>query len=294
MALIDDLEAKQTRKREVSARFTKASLEALTAAEGPEEFDAAWKRVVENWETVLDRSQKVSDLRQAIRDLAVSGRLLAEAPTTGDASTRADGPFVIPARWRWAPLGDLAEGTAYGTSQKAHEECDGVPVLRMNNIQDARLDLSSLKYVPINTEKLDELMLAQGDLLFNRTNSRELVGKMAVFREPLPYTFASYLIRVRPKAALVLSEYVNLYFASGVCRRTQIEPHITEQTNQANFNGTKLKEITVPTPPLAEQKRIVAKFEQLMKLCDDLEAKLRRAEDRASKLVEAVVQEMVA
>jgi type I restriction enzyme S subunit len=164
----------------------------------------------------------------------------------------------------------------------------------MNNIQDGRLDLSTLKYVPFATEKIGELMLLPGDLLFNRTNSYELVGKMAVFREREPYTFASYLIRVRVHPSLAVPEYVNVYFGSSVCRRTQIEPYITRQTNQANFNGTKLKEILVPTPSVAEQQRIVAKVEHLMKLCDALEASLRRAEDQAAKLVEAVVQELVA
>src|SRR5690606_39112808 len=76
MALIDDLEAKQNRKRQVGARFTKASLEALTTAESPEEFDAAWKRLVENWETVLDRPEKVGELRLAAIDIASRGRLV--------------------------------------------------------------------------------------------------------------------------------------------------------------------------------------------------------------------------
>jgi type I restriction enzyme, S subunit len=137
-------------------------------------------------------------------------------------------------------------------------------------------------------------MLAPGDLLFNRTNSYELVGKMAVFSETAPYTFASYLIRVRLHEAKALPEYVSIYFGSSVCRRTQIDPHITQQTNQANFNGTKLKEIAVPTPSLEEQKRIVAKLDVLMKVCDELEAKLRHAEGRAAKLAEAAVRELVA
>ena len=115
---------------------------------------------------------------------------------------------------------------------------------------------------------------------------------MAVFREKTKHTFASYLIRVRLNN-LALPEYVNDFFGSLTCRVTQIEPNVTVQTNQANFNGTKLKDILVPVPPLAEQKRIVAKVDHLMKLCDELEAKLRRAEDRASRLVEAVVGEMV-
>jgi type I restriction enzyme S subunit len=98
-------------------------------------------------------------------------------------------------------LGEVIERTDYGTSQKAHQHPDGIPVLRMGNIQDGRIDLSALKFVPVEAEGLPDLLLAPGDLLFNRTNSFELVGKTAVFRETLPCTFASYLIRVRLTAS---------------------------------------------------------------------------------------------
>jgi len=293
MALCDELETRQIKKSESGIRLTKSVLQALTTAEGPEEFDSAWRRVVEHFDVIVDRAEKVEDLRGAIRDLAVSGRLLPSTGQKGNSATREDGAFAIPAQWEWMALGEMAIRTDYGTSQKAHEEPRGVAVIRMNNIQHGRLDLSSLKYVPSDTEKLNELTLMPGDLLFNRTNSYELVGKMAVFREGGEYTFASYLIRVRLDPALAIPEYVNLYFGSSVCRRTQIEPHITRQTNQANFNGTKLKDAAVPTPSIGEQKRIVAKVDQLMRLCDELETNLHRAEDRAAQLVAAVVEELL-
>ena len=298
MALIDQLEAKQNRKREVGARFTKASLEALTTAESPQEFTTAWTLIQSTWATILDNSSKVGEVRKAVLELAVRGQLLtptsdSTAISGSDVVSDAEVPFALPTGWRWMSLGDLATRVDYGTSEKAHTEIRGIPVIRMNNIQGGQLDLTVLKYVAENIDGMPDLLLAAGDLLFNRTNSFELVGKMAVFREAKKYTFASYLIRVRLNA-LAVPEYVNHYFGSWTCRTTQIEPNVTKQTNQANFNGTKLKGILVPLPPVAEQKRIVAKVEQLIKLCDALEAALRRSEDRAAKLVEAVVQEMVA
>lgn len=288
MALCDELQARQSSKRAIGTRLTKSTLEALTTADSPEEFDAAWQRSIANFDVLIDRQEKVADLRKTLRDLAVSGRLLKPQGTSAEESFRTDGPFAIPSRWEWCSLGALATQTDYGTSQKAHEEPTGVAILRMNNIQDGRLDLSSLKYVPPDTEKLDQLMLSNGDLLFNRTNSYELVGKMAVFCESEPYTFASYLIRIRLNRQLAVPEYINLYFASGVCRRTQLEPHITRQTNQANFNGTKLKDVAIPTPPVSEQMAIVARVEQLMKTCDALEVQLRQSERYAALASEAV------
>ncbi len=254
-----------------------AALKRVEAAVG-ESIDG-W-RFVEEFEVFADAAGSCKRLRGLVFDLAIQGRLSGEPSSdlgwTDTGGT--DGPATIPTNWRWVTLGDVTEATAYGTSQKAHVEPRGVPVLRMNNVQDGRLDTRSLKYVPEDTEGLSDLLLAPGDLLFNRTNSYELVGKMAVFRENGRWTFASYLIRVR------LSDqadpaYVNLYFGSSLCRSTQIEPYITKQTNQANFNGTKLKGVLVPLPPLAEQKRIVAKVDQLMGLIDELEAKQTKKRD---------------
>lgn len=288
MALCDELEAKQAKKRDTGARLTKSALDALTTAEGPEEFEAAWRRVVENFDVLTDRAEKVAEIRAAVRDLAVTGRLTVPWNLPAGTGYRTDGDVPVPESWAWRTLGELVVRTDYGTSQKAHEAADGIAVLRMNNIQDGKLSVDALKYVPADTENLDSLMLEPGDLLFNRTNSYELVGKMAVFRELGPFTFASYLIRARVDRTAAVPEYINIYFGSRVCRRTQIEPHITRQTNQANFNGTKLKDVSVPTPDVEEQMRIVTRVDELMALCDHLEAKLRRADDAASRAAAAM------
>ena len=222
----------------------------------------------------------IAQLRCLVLELAVRGHLVPQLaneqpPPIEVGADPFQLPFSLPLGWRWTSLDSLAVVTDYGTSQKAHLEPSGVPVVRMNNIQDGRLDLTALKYVPESTDGLPGLLLAPGDLLFNRTNSYELVGKMAVFRESRKFTFASYLIRIR-LGDRALPEYVSCWFGSPTCRDTQIEPNITRQTNQANFNGTKLRAVMVPLPPVAEQKRIVTKVNQLMALCDDLEAKQTR------------------
>src|SRR5205085_2877427 len=85
----------------------------------------------------------------------------------------------------------------YGTSAKTKELRDGIPVLRMGNIVDGRLRLENLRFLPESHVEFPELLLQKGDLLFNRTNSAELVGKTAVFKEAGRFSFASYLIRLR-------------------------------------------------------------------------------------------------
>jgi type I restriction enzyme S subunit len=104
-----------------------------------------------------------------------------------------------PEGWACATVEQVSWLVQYGSSAKTGEGNSGVPVLRMGNITaDGGLDLNDLKYLPSDHSEFPELFLQVGDLLFNRTNSPELVGKSAVYHgAPLPCSFASYLIRVR-------------------------------------------------------------------------------------------------
>jgi type I restriction enzyme S subunit len=165
----------------------------------------------------------------------------------------------------------------------------------MGNIVDGRLIDDNLKYVPSSIDDLPGLYLKTNDILFNRTNSYELVGKTGIYRgRDNSATFASYLIRIRFHDNLLFSEYFNLAMNSPYFRQTQIEPDISQQCGQANFNGTKLASTMVPVPPLAEQRRIVAKVDQLMALVDKLEAQIAESTTRAEKLMEAIVGELTA
>src|SRR5665213_3495987 len=101
-----------------------------------------------------------------------------------------DCPFPI------EPMKRSLARVQYGISERATEEPVGVPMLRMINIQDDTWDLSDLKYIQMTEKQMRPYLLQEGDILFNRTNSKELVGKCGVFNLPGEYVFASYLIRV--------------------------------------------------------------------------------------------------
>jgi len=199
----------------------------------------------------------------------------------------------LPNGWIWARVGDIAKVVEYGTSQKSHKEPNGVPMLRMGNIDEfGNLTLDNLKYVDEEIDGLPRLYLKDKDLLFNRTNSYELVGKMGLYHgEDDKYTFASYLIRVQLFHHLTSVEYLHNFINSENCRKVEIEPEITQQTNQANFNGTKLQHIRVPLPPLEEQKRIMEEVNRLFAWCDDLKEKLNRSEQTDQRLLEALVKQ---
>lgn len=97
-------------------------------------------------------------------------------------------------------IGDLLESAAYGTSEKSEPTGD-FPVLRMNNItRTGEIDLSELKYMNLDERERERYLVRAGDVLFNRTNSEELVGKTAIWRESRPMAYAGYLIRLRVNA----------------------------------------------------------------------------------------------
>jgi hypothetical protein len=198
--------------------------------------------------------------------------------------------FVVPMAWIWTRIGTCAAFSDYGTSCQTLDIDDGVPVLKMGDIQDGRVVLGYHKKVPATLDDLPGLFLQKFDLLYNRTNSAELVGKTGIFLgEDGRFTFASYLIRIRFLLDFVSPVYVNYVMNSPYFRETQIVPGLKQQCGQANVNGTKLRNMVIPLPPLAEQHRIVAKVDELMNLCDKLEVHLATSQTNQSRLLEATL-----
>ncbi|WP_312152016.1 restriction endonuclease subunit S [Pseudomonas sp.] len=164
---------------------------------------------------------------------------------------------TLPEGWVWASVDQLTVEQKYGSSSKTNEDPIGVPVLRMGNIQDGNLDLSNLKYLPVDHAEFPGLHLQDGDLLFNRTNSPELVGKTAVYRSQIsPCSFASYLISVRFSAGYI-PEIASAFINSAYGKRW-IKSVVVQQVGQANVNGSKLSGLAVPVPPFKEQQEIVS------------------------------------
>ncbi len=163
-------------------------------------------------------------------------------------------------KWKWQKLGDLCEGVEYGSSAKSRAE-GKVPVLRMGNIQDGRFDWENLAYSDNETE-IQKYLLKHNDVLFNRTNSPALVGKTAIYKSEVPAIFAGYLIRIRRKEDQLDADYLN-YFLNSKIAFDYGQTVVISSVNQANINGTKLKEYPIPVPPLKEQERIVAELDAL-------------------------------
>jgi type I restriction enzyme S subunit len=190
--------------------------------------------------------------------------------------------------WPQTTVAEVAGNVRYGTSAKTTENADGVPVLRMGNIFGGRLSFEKLKYLPASHDEFPDLLLEPGDLLFNRTNSAELVGKTAVYHGiPKPCSFASYLIRAR-----VCPDYnpdFLSYYLNSVHGRQWIATVVSQQVGQANVNGSKLKALEIPKPPLAEQNRIVTETERRLSVVEELEAVVTANLQRAKVLRQSIL-----
>lgn len=163
-------------------------------------------------------------------------------------------------KWNWKTLGDLCDGVEYGSSAKSKKE-GKVPVLRMGNIQDGKLDWENLVYTD-DKEEIEKYLLKHNDILFNRTNSLELVGKTAIYKGEMPAIFAGYLIRILRKEDLLDADYLN-YFLNSQIALDYGKTVVILSVNQANINGVKLKGYPIPTPSLAEQRIIVKQLNSL-------------------------------
>lgn len=176
----------------------------------------------------------------------------------------------------------------YGISVIATEEPVGVPMLRMNNLQNDGWDLTDLKYIELPQEELDKYKIVQGDLLFNRTNSKELVGKCEVFTEPGDWVFASYLIRVRLDKTKALPDFVS-NFLSTKSGRLQIDRVSRQIIGMSNVNAEELKDLLIPLPDLKTQRALVAEMESARAM---RQSKLAQAESLLKGIDQFVLDEL--
>jgi len=162
--------------------------------------------------------------------------------------------------WEQKRLGEVCESVEYGTLSKS-QNIGKIPVLRMGNIQDARFNWDNLVYSN-NDDEIKKILLKNNDVLFNRTNSPELVGKTAIYKNEQPAIFAGYPIRINIKKQILNADYL-IFFMNSRSVRNYGFSIMSSSVNQANINGTKLKQYSIPIPPLSVQKNIVKKFESL-------------------------------
>lgn len=190
-------------------------------------------------------------------------------------------------KWQHTTIGNIVEKVEYGSSAKSEKE-GKVPVLRMGNIQKGRFDWSDLVYSN-DDEEISKYLLKKDDVLFNRTNSPELVGKTAIYKGERPAIFAGYLIRLHYKKDLINADFLNYYLNSDIARNYGNTVK-SDGVNQSNINGQKLKTYPLYLPPLAEQQRIVAEIESRLSQATASETYIENALQQAEALRQSILK----
>jgi type I restriction enzyme S subunit len=317
MQLCDEFEAHRQTKHESRVRLNTAVLAPLNkaAALTPDKFELATSRLADNFNMLYSSIQTVDKLRTTILQLAVQGKLVAQDPNDEPASkllqrikaekekiaktengikkdildTKGDELFTMPKNWEWVRLDQITNTIHYGYTASANELLTDVRLLRITDIQNGKVEWASVPGCEIEKEKVSGYKLANNDILIARTGGT--IGKSYLVENlELVVVFASYLIRAIPNRYL-FAKYLKIFLESDLYWKQLYERSMG--TGQPNVNATSLKSLAVPLPPVEEQKRIAAKVDQLMSLCDELAGKLRQAEADSEKLMNAAVKHVL-
>lgn len=195
--------------------------------------------------TILDKADSLRRKRQEAIRLADEFLRAVFIDMFGD-------PGSNPKHFEVGTIRDVVASANYGTAEKASEEVGKYPILRMNNITyQGGWDFSSLKYVDLEPATADKYLAQRGDLLFNRTNSKELVGKTAVYMRDEPMAIAGYLVRVRVNGR-GNPHYVSGYLNSAHGKRT-LESRAKSIVGMANINAQEMQDIPLMLPSIELQ-----------------------------------------
>ncbi len=234
------------------------------------------------------------DMKKSILQLAMQGKLVEQRPEEGTADelyeqiiaekaklikegkikkektlseiAEDEIPFEIPVSWKWVRWGTLSFSIQYGYNAPAISDGD-YRMVRISDIQDNKVIWKTVPYCQIAEVEAEKYLLKTNDILFARTGGT--VGKSFLVKDvPYDAVYAGYLIRTRYNSERLVPEYLKFFMESQLYWKQLKKGTIA--TAQPNCNGQTLAKMMIPIPPLAEQKRIVAKIEELLPYCDQL------------------------
>ncbi len=188
-------------------------------------------------------------------------------------------------KWKSDLINNLDFSFIYGTAKKANTDNVGIPILRMNNISSSgEINLDKLKYVLLEDKEKERLKLNSRDVLFNRTNSRDLVGKSAVWNKGDGYTFAGYLVKI-----IVNEKIINPYYLVGFLNSNHGKKILFNKAqiagNLANFSPKLIKQLKILIPPINLQK----KYEGIVVNCDNQKAQYGKSLTLLEELFQSVL-----
>lgn len=309
MALCDRLEAQQQERETRHAALARASLARFAEAPTPA-----------NLEWIFHPSYSIppADLRKAILTLAVQGKLVPQDPSDEPAQdliariaqqrrTRktkdyppvdSDSvPFEAPYSWSWVRLGNLALSSDSGWSPQCGSESrsgNEWGVLKVSAVSWGGFDPEANKALPSGMEARPECEVHAGDFLLSRANTEELVARSVVVEQTPPRLMMSDKIVRFTFPDEIEKAFINLANLSDPSRDYYMRNASGTSSSMKNIGREVMCNLPIALPPLAEQRRIVAKVDQLMALVDALETQLAASRATAAKLLDALVAELTA
>jgi len=247
------------------------------------ELTKAWREQ----QTSLPSAQELLENINAEREQAAKLQWKKLKPVIPLTQAELDVLPELPEKWNLLKLGELTLGVEYGTSTKSLDSGD-VPVIRMGNIQQGRIEWSNLAYTNDKAD-ISKYRLTKGDVLFNRTNSPELVGKTAIYNGEMPAIFAGYLIRINQITVLLDCKYLNFWLNSHPAK-VYGNSVKTDGVNQSNINGEKLKSYPLPYCSPQEQLQIIQEIETRLSVCDNIESTIRESLEKAEALRQSILK----
>lgn len=317
MGLCDRLSsAKQTRDN-LRQKLRESAIASLMNAETDEELEKGWAIVRDNWCEVSQCPEDVKDLRKSVLQLAVRGKLVPQNPedepsikalqrmqfekldvlqTEGYRTKRKkidskndeyEIDFQLPTSWTLAELDDLCIFIDY-RGQTPQKTKSGIRLITAKNVRDGFIKIDPKEFVSDETYHnwMTRGFPKKGDVLFT---TEAPLGKAAVVDIEERFALAQRIINLRPLSGIYGNFLMWLILSSWF--QNELQERATGMT-ATGIKAAKLKLIRIPLPPLAEQKRIVAKVDELMRLCDKLEASLRQSQQRAESLAASAISHL--
>jgi type I restriction enzyme, S subunit len=324
MALCDKLEAEQQTQRTLKTQAVQSTLHHLTTPESPASFSTGLNILERNFGNWFDDLTTVKHLRATILQLAVQGKLVSQDPNDEPASElikrieaekkrlmkegkikfgkplalldESNKPYTIPSNWKWLRFGILLEHSEAGWSPK----CENFPrtnnnwgVLKVSAVSWDKFKPEENKALPTNLEPRSKYEVILGDMLISRANTAELVARSVVVEDCPPRLMMSDKIIRLKITRLVDLRFCNLVNVSRVSRAYYANVAGGTSASMKNVSREQILSLAFPLPPIAEQKRIVAKVDALMTLCDQLEVNITTSQSKNSQLIDALMYKLL-
>lgn len=323
MALCDKLEAQQQARRKLQNTLRQSTLQAVASATSPHELQTTWARLAENFGNLFHAPEDVNELRKAVLDLAVSGYLSNPDQFDEPASTLkakilaakeagiADGSFsrkkhvkpevleetTLPAHWETITLDEAISTIDAGWSPAClpnpRDDENKWGVLKTTAVQVLRFLPHEHKELPASLDPRPQYQIEVGDILITRAGPKNRVGICCVADTAPPRLMISdKLIRFHMVGDLINPRFVALCLSAGEPGRIVERLKSGMADSQMNISQDKLRSITIPLPPIEEQRRILAKIEALMKVINTYSERLRKENQLAEQAVAASVSSL--